>query len=231
MPAILRALLFGLSLASVATLGAWSALPIWALEFPPTTDRGAPSRTVGAGQRGNDTCSVSTDQLPLMALVPPNNVSTLAGDQAVLFLNLPAGQQSAELFIKNHVTNQVVSNQAISLSGEAGIAQISLEADLEPDTPYFWEFAIICDPQDRTKDNHVSGWVTRLSVEPGMEQPLAETNDPLIQAERYADAMLWQETLMLAASLRSQSPEPWTTLLTSVGLESLATVPFVALAE
>jgi len=229
MPAIFRHLLPCLSVTAFATLGAWHVQPAWGLEFPPTTDRGAPSRTVGAGQRGS--CGVSEDQPTLMALVPPNNVSTLAEDQAVLFLNLPASQQPAELFIKNYDTNEILGIQTVSLSGEAGIAQVVIEAELEPDAVYFWEFAIICDPNDRTQDINASGWITRLAPDPAMDEAVAEAEDPLIQAEHYADAMLWQETLVLAATLRSQSPESWTTLLTSVGLESLAATPFVDLAE
>jgi uncharacterized protein YcbX len=93
---------------------------------------------------------------------------------------------------------------------------------LAPDQDYFWEFATICDASDRSRDHVVQGFVHRV------EATLPDGSAQLVQqAEQYAAAEIWQQTLEAASTLKSTDSTLWSQLLTSVGLEALIDEPVV----
>ena len=93
---------------------------------------------------------------------------------------------------------------------------------------YYWDFALICDPSDRTDDILLGGGIQRLDASPDfLAQLEAVDDDPLAQAALYAQQGAWQETIALAASVRPQNPAAWAELLTSVDLASVAEKPIV----
>ena len=76
--------------------------PITQVVYPPTEDRGAPSRTTGSGTR--DQCSLvgNSAEEKLTALTPLNNVSTTANPHPTLYFYVPTTQStSAELTLYN----------------------------------------------------------------------------------------------------------------------------------
>ena len=205
-----------------------STLPGYSLEFPDTRDRGAPSRTASGGTRG-DRCQLPAGKR-ISALVPHNNINTFAGPQASLWLRIPAelSQKRAEIFVQNPETFEIIYQQQFLLSDlETGISKINLPATDDEGTPllaaekdYFWEFAVICDAADRTRDHIAQGFVHRLETTDAFEQELA-TLTPGEQAEQYAKSEIWQETLELALQTRASEPTAWSQLLDSVGLDFL----------
>lgn len=237
--------------ASMGIVGAGLLLPVlpaYSLEFPSTGDRGAPSRTASGGTR-SDRC-----QLPkgtrLSAMVPSNNVSTFAGEQASLWIHTPAelSGEPAELFVKNAQTQEVVYQQQFPLAAlEASrIVEIRLpasDADGKPlissNQDYFWELAVICDVSDRARDHVVQGFVHNVE----MSEPAAAAIASLSlsqQAAQYAAAEVWQETLDIALQLRAEDASFLSELLDSVGLSALSgeavsatplVVPFLASSE
>ena len=87
---------------------------------------------------------------------------------------------------------------------------------------------MICDPNDRSDDVLLGGGIQRIDASSDFLTQLdAVADDPLAQAELYATAGAWQETITLAASLRSQNPDAWAELLTSVDLDFLANQPII----
>jgi hypothetical protein len=214
------------------------ALPGYSLEFPSTGDRGAPSRTGSGGSRG-DRC-----QLPegtrMSALMPHNNVSTFTGERASLWLHVPIelSEQPAEIFVSNPQTHEVVYQQQLLLPklDTAGIIQLDLPAAKADGTPllaadqdYFWEFATICDASDRSRDHVVQGFVHRLEASETLSDDLDDLSElPLPQqAQQYAAAEIWQQTLDIASTLKLTDSTLWSQLLTSVGLETLANEPVI----
>ena len=232
---------------SPATLLASSlvfSMPSHALEFPPTGGRGAPSRTAGGGMRGS---ACTTKGLPLTALVPGDGMNTLVGNQITLLVYVPtvgpvfkngkpvvdtSGNKvypKAELIVMDEIGNDVETKE-VSLTGEAGVIQVSLseKTTLQANKKYFWEFAIVCDANDRTKDQFVQGELQRVQLNSEIKNALKQAT-PLKQAELYAKAGIWQETLTTAAQLRSSDPKTWEDLLRSVGLKEIAKEPFILL--
>lgn len=213
-----------------------AALPGQAIEFPEMGDRGAPERTSGGGTRG-DRCAADIDD-SIQALVPRNNVSTFAGPQAKLWLHMPAELtlHTAEVFVKHPDTHKVVYEYQTALPKleRDGLIELILPAEKADGSPliddnqnYFWEFAIICDANDRARDRFIQGFLYKIASDEALDTQLDaahRTVEPLpsdfgeFTLEMLASAGLWQDTLSLAI----YSPKDWNELLLSVGLEELA---------
>ncbi|MEO0520746.1 MAG: DUF928 domain-containing protein [Cyanobacteria bacterium P01_A01_bin.116] len=210
-------------------------MPGYSVEFPDAGDRGAPSRTAGGGTRGGLCEGGDWMAQSIRALVPNNNVSTFVGDRASLWIYVADGfaQKTAEIYVQDPRTRQVVHQKQLSLAalGDGGILQLELPATdaegaplLEKEQNYFWEFAIICNPDDRTQDYIVRGFINQMDVSSQLSDALA-TAAPEEQLALYAKAEIWQETVSLAIAQKASNPQLWKTLLASVGLESLAASP------
>lgn len=223
--------ILGLSPAAVLAANLVIALPSQAVEFPSTGDRGAPSTTAGGGTRDGWCDSSEWTPWSVKALVPENNVSTFAGDQASLWIHISPGfaQRPAELYIQNANTRERVYQQDIALASpeEDDILRMSLpshneagELLFETGQTYAWEFAVICDHSDRSRDYVIQGHLEKLPESPALIARLA-TATLQEQAEIYAEAALWQETLQATEQLQTVAPSQWTELLASVGLDSL----------
>ena len=219
-------------------------LPAYSLEFPTTGDRGAPERTQSGGRR-DDLCQLPEEK-SVRAIVPYNNVSTFSGQQASLWLHVPAeiGRKEAEVFVQNPETFEVVYQKSFFLSDieETGLIQVNLpslddegEPLLSEEQDYFWEFAVICDASDRSRDHVAQGFIQRVENaaaanrrDTSVADTRAGTSAGLRQqAEAYAEAGLWQETLAIAAQLRETEPAVWSQLLSSVGLSAFVNEPFL----
>ncbi|MEL6160193.1 MAG: DUF928 domain-containing protein [Cyanobacteria bacterium J06623_5] len=216
---------------AVLTANVMVALPVNAVEFPSTGDRGAPGRTAGGGTRGGWCEHGMWTPEAAMALVPGNNVSTFAGDQASLsiYISDMFDHKRAEVYVQHAQTRETVYHQQLTLTGleEGGIVKMLLPSTdgaggplLAVEEDYFWEVAIICDVSDRTRDYTVQGFLRRQAVGADFLEEMA-TAAPTDQVERYAEAALWQETLQTAETLQGSEPETWHELLLSVGLGNL----------
>lgn len=200
-------------------------LPTYSLEFPSTTNRGAPARTAGGGVRG-DSCTEKG--VPLTALVPNNNIGTTVAANPTFFWYVPeSSAQSAEFVVLDNEGNEVYL-KTFALPRTSGVVKLALPqtASLAINKNYRWEFAVICNPQDRTQDQVIQGLIQRSEPDSDLKTKL-EKASPLEQAELYAKAKIWQETLTLAAQLRSSHPDTWEGLLKSVGLDAIAKKPLI----
>ena len=145
------------------------------------------------------------------------------------------GAADAELTVFNELGDTTFQT-TIELPSTPGTIQVKLpqyQADgvtptFESGNLYYWDFALICDPNDRSDDVLLGGGIQRIDASSDFLTQLdAVADDPLAQAELYATAGAWQETITLAASLRSQNPDAWAELLTSVDLDFLANQPII----
>jgi hypothetical protein len=196
------------------------------LEFPPVEDRGAPARTAGGGTRGAQ-CTDWQD-LPLTSLVPTNNLGVTVSTDPTLFLYVPKSTAgSAELTVLDEGGNPVYQ-ETFALLGTPGVIRVQVPAavSLNVGKTYEWEFALICDPQDRERDRRVWGSLQRVELSQDLKRRV-EQAVPLEQAKLYAEQRIWHEALSILAQLRSSNPKEWETFLKSVGLEEVAAKPLV----
>ncbi|MEL7226035.1 MAG: DUF928 domain-containing protein [Cyanobacteria bacterium P01_D01_bin.36] len=210
------------------------ALPSHAVDFPDTGDRGAPSSTAGGGTRGG-WCEgeMAWDENSLIPMVPKNNVSTFAGEQASLWIVAAPefSHRRAEIFVRNAQTNEVVYIEEDTLGDltDAPVIQVDLPAVaatgeplLKADESYFWEFAVICNSGAREHDYYVRGLMQPVDTSAALVEQL-DTATTEEQVELYAGAGIWQETLSTAIQLAESNPELLADLLTSVGLDEVLT--------
>ena len=202
-----------------------------AVEFPDAGDRGAPERTAGGGTRGEWCEGMTWTPWSITALVPSNNVSTFAGEQASLWLYVAAGfnEKTAELYVQDPETRKTVHEQQIQLTGleNGGLVKVDLPASnaagdslLGAGKDYYWEFSVICNESDRAQDYIVQGLLNRVEVNSSLLENLASASLAQ-QLEQFASAGLWQETLQVSDALKSTDLSQWEALLTSVGLDML----------
>ena len=204
------------------------------LTFPPPTERGAPDRTVGAGQRGREEACVK-GRTPLAALTPSNNVGTTVSANPILFWYVPQTKaKSAEFELLDDQGNQVYVT-TLALNNTPGVVKLSLPAtvSLQKGKHYDWKFALVCDPENLGGGPSVQGWLERTELSSAQKNKLARTKDPLKRAEVYAKAGVWQETVAIVAKLHYDRPndskitEAWKELLKSVDLEAIANASVV----
>jgi hypothetical protein len=123
----------------------------------------------------------------------------------------------------------------LPLKGTPGIVKLSLPANvsLQPGKDYLWKLALNCDSENPSDQRIVQGLVKRTELNAQQKTQLAAATEPLQKAQVYAQAKVWQETLMILAQLRSTRPndpkvtDAWQELLESVQLNAIATEPLV----
>lgn len=204
------------------------------VRFPPTTSVGAPARTAGGGRRSVVSCV--TGKTPLTALAPTNNVGTTVSANPTLFLFVPETiAESAEFILVDEQGNDIYET-SVAIDGTPGVVKLNLPAtvSLEAGKQYLWQFALICDPEFRLPDEAVQGLLERTELSPQQQRQVAQFAEPLKQAEAYAQARIWQETIAILAKLHQARPndpvvtEAWKELLNSVQLEeAIVTAPLV----
>ncbi len=203
------------------------------LTFPPTANRGAPPRTAGGGTRSPRACVKGN--IRLTALAPSNNVGTTVSANPTLFWYVPETEAKfAQLVVyDNPDKKNEIYQTTLALNGTPGVVKLSLPATvaLEPGKEYRWHFGLICNREDRSQDKFVEGVIERTELSSEQKTKLAQATEPLKQAEVYAGATVWQETLTILAQLRHDRPndsditEAWEELLKSVQLKDIATQP------
>ncbi len=200
-----------------------------AIDFPESSSRGAPSRTRGAGSRGP--CNLIIEEklgVNLTAVMPKNNIGTTVSPNPTVYLYVPkSSKQNAEFAVYDW-TNRVrepIYTTNISLPQSAGIVKVNLpkNVELQPNNTYVWHFGIICDPDQRSLDYYINGWLKRTSLTPQVEAKLKELQEkPLEQAKLYAESSVWSETIATLEKSRVAYPNAWKELLQSVGLGKIA---------
>jgi hypothetical protein len=162
-------------------------------------------------------------------------VGTTVSANPTLFWYVPETEAKfAQLVVyDNPDKKNEIYQTTLALNGTPGVVKLSLPATvaLEPGKEYRWHFGLICNREDRSQDKFVEGVIERTELSSEQKTKLAQATEPLKQAEVYAGATVWQETLTILAQLRHDRPndsditEAWEELLKSVQLKDIATQP------
>jgi hypothetical protein len=211
----------------------------WNAFNPP--NRGLPDgRQEGGGVRGGNCPNI---QNKLVALIPATNIGLTVAESPTLYWYVPetASAETAlamEFVLQDEDGKEVYNSGKLPALGSAGIVSYTMPAKsskpLEVGKNYQWFFSIICNPDDRSGDVRVQGWVKRVEKSLTLAQELeaaSEKERPFI----YARESLWFDTLSSLAQLQRQNPgnetfaTKWEELLNSVSLGNLAKAPFVKL--
>ncbi len=148
---------------------------------------------------GGDACE-NEGELELAALVPGEEnrafVSRTSRSHPTFFFYVPYEIESslvAEFSLLDENGDRVYRQQ-YSLQGTPGIVRIAYPETapaLEVDRDYYWNFSVICNPDDRADDRYVSGTLQRVTANK-IPSPNATPEE---RAILYAADGLWYDTL------------------------------------
>ena len=197
--------------------------------------RGIPGRREGAGTRSPlDRCI--TGAKPLTGLIPNNNFGTTTSSTPVLLWYVPStGAKTAELRLIDDNDTELFT-ATLPLTTVPGIISLQLPAQvtakMTAQQDYHWQFSLTCNATDPSKNPFVEGVIQRVSAKTEVEQQLKTAVNTRDRATVYAEAGIWHDAIALLAKERCANPTnptvqtSWKTLLTSVGLQDLADIPF-----
>lgn len=200
---------------------------------PPKT--GAPDNRRGGASRGG---SCGNHQNDLQALLPDGDFGLTLEPYPTFFVYVPSSSSRlVEFELREQHTNEVFYKTRFKIPDTPGIVSFSLPNNktiqpLEVGKNYRWFFALICNPQERSEDLYVQGWIQRIKPNATLSRQL-EKATPRDRPAIYAQSGIWYETLSKLAELRLAHPQDptltanWTQLLKSVGLNQVADAPIV----
>ncbi|HAA27650.1 MAG TPA: hypothetical protein DCE56_08240 [Cyanobacteria bacterium UBA8553] len=131
--------------------------------------------------------------------------------------------------------NSVSQEPKVSNVSTSRIMSLTLPAfanlsPLEIGQEYSWTLALVCNPDERSKDIIVGGAIKRVPPNPTLSRRIQQASVEE-RVALYADARLWYETLSSLVELRRDRPDnndltqAWNKLLASVGLDAIAKEP------
>ncbi|NEO99258.1 MAG: DUF928 domain-containing protein [Symploca sp. SIO2E9] len=209
---------------------------LWeAKEYLPPSGIGAPDHRTGAGTRTpRQSCRVTGK--PLTALLPSNNFGVTENTHPQFFVYVPAVSLENESipveFLLESQDGEDIYQTRFNSNGTAGILAISLPnhegvSPLKVNSNYKWSFSVICDPDERSMDIAVEGWVRRVKLNSMLNHQLRQLSLSK-RVELYAEAEIWHDALASLAQLRLENPDnlevaaEWSKLLSAVGLEEFS---------
>ena len=194
----------------------------------------APSSRQGGTHRGSKLCPAG---LSITPLVPPTNLGLTLTESPTIFVYVPQTSAEIEFTLLSENEDKIIYEKIFKVE-ESGIVGINIPAtndnskSLEVGKRYVWSFSVVCEPENRSADSVVKGFVQRIEPQPTLKSDLANP-DPMTRLNVYAQNGIWYETLATLAQMRRQTPgdarlsAKWTQLLQSQGLESVAAQPLV----
>ncbi len=182
----------------------------------------APGRRVAGGSRSMENCSPGNKHLT--ALVPQSNIMLTTLESPVFYFYVPKTSASTlEMVVRDQT--QTLVKQSYKPSAQAGVVGIPLPSgkSLEVGKVYHWTLSVICRPEARSNDKVVEGDIKRIQPDLQLVKKL-ENATPEQRVVLYAQAGIWQNTLMTLADLLAAAPNnpklkaDWQTLLTGDGV-------------
>ena len=191
-------------------------------------------RRDGGSRSGDGSCLANSESQNLVALIPDRSVGLNAADSPQLFFYVPQVNQSKTIeFVLRDQQDELIYEAFMTTAGK-GIMSVEIPEDLqskqlETEQNYHWYLSVICNPQQRSRDIVVEGWLRQGEVDLAMQQKLAAA-DTVAQAQMYYQQGFWYDALAVLAepnAANSDTEAKWAELLSSVGLEEFADAPFV----
>lgn len=189
-----------------------------------------PGRRIGGGTRGE--CVMGRQ--PLVALTPSNNLGVTASDRPSVYFLMPTLEEThpVEFILRDSAENSVYETTMDVDNAEKIVGVHLPEGYLEVGQDYHWYFSIVCDPQDRSQNIVLSGWLRRVS--PTMAENQTVSNPSLDQVRADQAAGLSIDAIATLVELRQTHPNDneillqWTELLQTLELDTVVEQPLAA---
>jgi len=213
------------------TLMSIAALPAVAGQDGSSSVRqGLPGRRISGGTRSE--CMAGS--APVVALNPTTNLGETVSDSPSVYFIIPELEDvyPLEFSLRDSEGNSIYE-QSLNTRENRGVVGIQLPPQsLEKNQDYQWKFSVVCDAQDPSQRDTLSGWLRQVEPEEAMANSLntAESysiNAGLEVARSYQESGLWNDAISTLAELREQYPtarsvyHSWNQLLQALEVETL----------
>lgn len=196
---------------------------------------GLPTHRRDGGSRSGDNCVANAQKHNLVALIPNKTIGISSSASPELFFYVPeiSSQKTLEFVLRNE-QDELLYETYLTTEG-SGIMSVevpdSVPSNSLEEQNYHWYLSMICDPQQRSRDIVVEGWMRQKAIAPATSQQL-DSASLVEKAEVYSDRGFWYDALSILAERGSVAEQPmvrekWSELLQSVDLEELASEPFI----
>lgn len=219
---------------------------------PPPRDRGAPGSRSSAASRGcgdnNQTLialvpayqqTVSQANQAAVTMTTVWGLTDMERPSLLFFVPYDASLiANMEFVLQKQINNidKTIYRASQTPPKSSGIISVSLPetiTPLESEIMYHWflKVKVKCNPQQPSQLYYVDGWIQRSNKNPTLTA-LIQQAKPQQKVAIYAEKGIWYDAIATLAQLRLANPKDttllanWTSLLNSVGLESLANQPF-----
>ncbi|MEM6451418.1 MAG: DUF928 domain-containing protein [Cyanobacteria bacterium P01_D01_bin.105] len=170
--------------------------------------QGLPGRRISGGSRSPNTACLATPNQPVVALMPKSNLGLTLSERPTFWFALPAISPDRMLeFGLYDEAGGLIYQERFNASGKAGISSLSLPDTFSPlsaEQDYRWYLSVVCNPESRSEDLVVTGWIRRMQADSELRTKLANTT----LQERlsvYETSELWFDTLTTIAELRRRA--------------------------
>jgi hypothetical protein len=212
------------------------SLPVKAKNQDLKSQEGLPTYRVGGGSRGN--CLTNNQQL--VALIPETAIAKTTTTSPKLFFYIPETKQKNTValeFVLRDRQDKLIYETFLKTNEQSGIIAVDLPDSvkatlLKTKENYHWYLSMICNPENRSHDVVVEGWIQRVELEANIKKQL-QFSQPLEKAKIYQQQDIWYDALSTLAEekknsvLQPQVAMSWNKLLESIGLGNLAQEQFI----
>lgn len=211
-----RALIHQTALGLTISLGILCCFPasIQATEEEPVR-QGLPGRRIsGASRLPVSACLQNTT--PLVAIVPETNLGTTAVANPTLWLSLPevASAKQLEFYLFN-AEEEIIYQTSVMVEPTVDLVGLDLSMmtnapKLEINHRYRWAASMVCNPDNRSENISVEGWVDRIEASSENNQPwydhLAVLVEQLQHHPQNQEILSQWQALMASARLEQIVP-------------------------
>jgi hypothetical protein len=154
---------------------------------------GKPARVVGGATRG------SIEKIPMMFALTPDHVGQTVSGQPSLFWyidRIPDASMRVEFTLFDQDGDEPEVETTLATPNRAGIQRIRLAnygVNLKPGVEYEWSVALVVNPEKRSKDVVVTGWIDRVE-HGGQLTARLESGGGAQTAAIYAEEGLWYDS-------------------------------------
>ncbi|MEM7064323.1 MAG: DUF928 domain-containing protein [Cyanobacteria bacterium P01_B01_bin.77] len=176
--------------------------------------QGLPGRRIsGASRLPSSACA--QDAGPLVAIVPETNLGTTAVAEPILWLSVPDVASAKQLeFYLFDAQDEIIYQTSFTVEPSTELVGLDLGTmthapKLEVDRRYRWAASIVCNPNNRSENISVEGWVDR------------------VEASNSGSTRLWYDHLGLLVEELQSYPHnqdvlsQWHTLMASARLDQI----------
>ena len=167
---------------------------------------GKPARTVGGGSRG------ATDKIPSLFAIVPDHVAKTASPQPALFWyvdRVPDASTRVEFTLHDEEGEEPLVQVDLETPTSAGLQRIRLSehgANLVPGAEYEWSVALVIDPDQRSKDIVVTGWIDCVDPSPTIVSRL-ELQGEAWRAAIFAEEGVWYDAFAALSDQIDRDPK------------------------